>query len=116
MQKYNKGVKRRHKPTRDEETGEVKLNPFVQAQQALQSAAFSRGDREEFFTDAYGDIMVELFEAWLKTEPHCTKEREYLYHVAMALGSVKQRLVNIEMYGHNVQHQMDQDSTEESET
>jgi hypothetical protein len=76
MDKYRKGFEEKIKPKMNHETGEYKVEPFRNAQVALVT--------------------------WLKTEPHAQKEREYLYHTAMALGSVKEKLVGIEMYGSNV--------------
>ena len=101
MEKYKKRFEDKVKPKVDHEDGELKVNPFKDAQFALAKAAFVKQDREQFFSDAYADILTDLFVQWLKTEPHCTKEREYLYHVAMALGSVKERLVQIEQFGKN---------------
>ena len=48
--------------------------------------------------------MVDLFVEWLKTDPHETKSREFLYSTAMGLGSVKERLISIETYGKNIPH------------
>lgn len=101
MDKYKNGAKKRFKPTMDQRTGEYKRNPFEEAQGSLSRAIFSKKEREDFFTEAYSEIMLELFMQWIQTEPHCTKEREYLYHVVMGLGSVKERLVRIETFGFN---------------
>ena len=101
MEKYRKRFEDKIKPKVDHVDGESKVNPFRDAQFALTKAAFAKQDREQFFSDAYGDILTDLFTQWLLTEPHCTKEREYLYHVAMAMGSVKERLVQIETFGKN---------------
>ena len=101
MEKYKKRFEEKIKPKLDHEDGEMKVNPFRDAQFALTKASFAKQDREQFFSDAYADILTQLFTQWLVTEPHCTKEREYLYPVAMALGSVKERLVQIEQFGKN---------------
>ncbi len=101
MDKYKNGAKRKFKPKMDQQTGEYKVNPFVDSQQSLTRAMFSKKERDNFFTEAYSDILVDLFVQWLQTEPHCTKEREYMYHVAMGLGSVKERLIQVETYGFN---------------
>lgn len=103
MDKYKDGFERRVKPKMNHETGEYKIEPFRDAQTALGKAEFSTREREQFFGDAYGEILADLFVTWLKTEPHCSKEREFLYHTAMALGSVKEKLIGIERYGRNVQ-------------
>jgi len=102
MDKYRKGFEAKIKPKMNHETNEYKVEPFREAQVALGRAEFVHREREQFFGDAYSEILADLFVTWLKTEPHCSKEREYLYHTAMALGSVKEKLVGIEMYGNNV--------------
>ena len=104
VDKYKNGAKRKFKPKMNQQTGEYKANPFVESQEALASAMFAKKERDDFFTEAYSDILVDLFTQWLITEPHCSKEREYLYHVAMGLGSVKERIINIETYGFNQEH------------
>ena len=103
MQKYKQGIDKKVKPQLQGD-GTYRPNPFAGAQTALAKATFSKKERDEFFTEAYGDILSDLFIQWLKTEPHCTKEREYFYHVAMALGSVQERLIQVEMYGANQAH------------
>jgi len=102
MDKYRGGFEKKIKPRMDHTDGHMKVEPFREAQLALGRAEFVHREREQFFGDAYSEILADLFVAWLKTEPHCSKEREYLYHTAMALGSVKEKLVGIEMYGNNV--------------
>ena len=101
MDKYKKGANQRFKPKMDHSTGEYKQNPFADSQSALKKAVFAKRERDEFFTEAYSEILVDLFIQWLQTEPHCQKEREYMYHVAMGLGSVKEKLLQIETYGFN---------------
>jgi hypothetical protein len=104
MDKYKDGFERRVKPKMNHDTGEYKIEPFRDAQTALGKAEFSVREREQFFGEAYAEILADLFVTWLKTEPHCSKEREFLYHTAMALGSVKEKLIGIEMYGNNVKY------------
>jgi len=81
-----------------------KVHPDVLAKEALVNAEFSSRERESFFNDAYGDVLTDLFVEWLKTDPHETKSREFLYNTALALGSVKERLITIETYGKNIPH------------
>jgi hypothetical protein len=102
MDKYREVFEKRVKPRMNHETQEYKVDPFRDAQVALGKAQFVQREREQFFGEAYAEILSDLFVAWLKTETHCTKEREFLYHTALALGSVKEKLVGIEMYGNNV--------------
>ncbi len=104
MDKYRKGLEQRLKPKMNHETMEYKVEPFRDAQVALGQAQFVTREREQFFNEAYSEILADLFVTWLKTEPHCTKEREYLYSTAMALGSVKEKLVGIETYGNNLKY------------
>jgi len=103
MQKYTKSFQEKVKPRMDHSTGEYKpVEPFKDAQQALRKSTFVKVEREQFFNDAYGDILSDLFTTWLMSEPHAVKEREFLYASAMALGEVKKRLVGIETYGKNM--------------
>ena len=60
--------------------------------------------RTEFFDEVYGEVLIDLFIEWLKTDPHETKTREFLYSSAMALGSVKERMIRFETYGKNIPH------------
>jgi len=117
MDKYRQGLEKRLKPKMNHDTMEYKVEPFRDAQVALGQAQFVQREREQFFNEAYSEILADLFVAWLKTEPHCSKEREYLYSTAMALGSVKEKLVGIETYGNNVKYiqQIQKGSSAESE-
>lgn len=104
MDKYKQSFTDRIKPKMDYSSGigQVKVEPFKESQMALVKSMFAKEEREQFFSDAYGEILSDLFVAWLKTEPHATKERDFLYASAMALGSVKAKMVGIEMYGANM--------------
>ena len=88
----------------DSSFNEKKIPPQELARIALVEGTFATKEREEFFDKAYGEILVDYFEAWLKTDPHETKAREFLYDCAMALGDVKSRLMMKETYGKNVPH------------
>lgn len=104
MDKYRKVFHEKVKPKINHETGEYKVEPFRDAQKSLAESSFVKMEREQFFNDAYASILADLFTAWLKSEPHATKEREFLYASAMALGEVKGRLIAIETYGANMQY------------
>ena len=80
------------------------IHPDLKAKEALVRAEFSSRQREEFFDDAYGELLVEYFINWLKTDPHEVKTREFIYNSALALGDVKHKLINYETYGKNVPH------------
>jgi len=103
MKKYKEGLDKKVKPQLQSD-GSYRPSPFSDAKNALARATFSKKERDQFFTEAYGEILSDLFLKWLGTDAHCTKEREYLYHVAMGLGSVKERLISIETYGFNQEH------------
>ena len=93
-------------------TAEKKLkgqHPDLIAKEALVRAEFSSRQREEFFEDAYGELLVEYFINWLKTDPHETKTREFIYNSALALGDVKARLIQYETYGKNIPVMEDND-------
>jgi hypothetical protein len=84
-----------------------KVHPDLLAKEALVKAQFSSRERETFFEDAYGEILVEYFINWLKTDPHEVKTREFIYNSALALGDVKQKLIGYEIYGKNIPHMED---------
>lgn len=81
-----------------------KVHPDILAREALINAEFSMREREMFFDKVYGDLLVDYFIAWLKTEPHENKTREFIYSSALGLGDVKKRMIEIETYGRNVSH------------
>jgi hypothetical protein len=104
MDKYRDNFAGRMAPKMDYSSGigQAKIEPFKESQMALVKSMFAKEEREQFFSDVYGEILTDLFVAWLRTEPHATKERDFLYASAMALGSVKAKMVGIEMYGANM--------------
>jgi|TARA_R110001592_G_scaffold234191_2_gene491835 hypothetical protein len=77
-------------------------HPDLIAKEALVRAQFSSQQRESFFNEAYGELLVQYFTAWLGTDPHEVKTREFIYNSALSLGDVKQKLINFETYGKNV--------------
>tara|TARA_A100001015_G_C15042410_1_gene740660 strand:- start:1566 stop:1904 length:339 start_codon:yes stop_codon:yes gene_type:complete len=84
--------------------GNHKIHPEELARRAHVKGHFASKERDEFFDEAYGEVLVDYFLEWLKTEPHETKSREFLYSSAMALGSVKEKMIGFEMYGKNIPH------------
>ena len=82
----------------------TKVHPDQLAKEALVNAEFATRERESFFNHAYGEVLTDLFIEWLQTDAHETKSREFLYSTAMALGSVKEKLISIETYGRNIPH------------
>ena len=82
-------------------------HPDLAAKEALVRAEFSSRQREEFFDNVYGELLVEYFINWLKTDPHEVKTREFIYNSALALGDVKSRMIGYETYGRNVPHMED---------
>ena len=88
-------------------TAEKKLkgqHPDIVAKEALVRAEFASRERDLFFDEAYGELLVEYFINWLSTDPHEYKTREFIYNSALALGDVKQKLIGYEVYGRNVPH------------
>lgn len=82
--------------------GNHETHPEVLAQQAHTRGEFASKVMDDFFTEAYGEVLVDLFTQWLRTQPHETKTREFLYSTAMGLGSVREKLIQMETYGRNV--------------
>lgn len=79
-----------------------KQHPDVMAKEALVNAHFATQEREMFFDEAYGELLVQYFLAWIKTEPHENKTREFIYNSALALGDVKAKLIQYETLGKNI--------------
>lgn len=94
MEKYRKAGEKSLKKT----------HPDAVAKEALVNAAFASKERNEFFDNAYGELLVTYFMHWLKTDPHETKTREFIYNSALALGDVRQKLVEYETFGKNVEY------------
>ncbi len=80
----------------------TKVHPDALAKEALVKAEFASRERETFFDEVYGELLVEYFINWLKTEPHENKTREFIYNSALSLGDVKQKMIGFEMNGRNV--------------
>ena len=80
------------------------LHPDLLAKEALVKGEFASREREHFFNDAYGELLVTYFINWLQTDPHEVKTREFIYNSALALGDVKAKLIGYETYGKNVPH------------
>ena len=91
-------------------TAEKKLkgqHPDLVAKEALVRAEFSERMKEEFFNEAYGELLVDYFIQFLGTEPHENKKREFIYSCVLGLGDVKARLTQYETYGRNVPYMED---------
>lgn len=71
-------------------------------QTALLNGTTSQRFRAEFFDQVFIDVLSSYFQAWLTSAPEEVKKREYLYQSAMALGSVKETLLNMENLGRNI--------------
>ena len=112
MEKYRKTAEKRL--GNNKSYGNHKIHPEELARLAHVKGHFAAKERDEFFDEVYGEVLVDLFIEWLKTESHETKSREFLYSSAMALGSVKQKMTDFEMYGKNVPHLME-DNNDSSE-
>lgn len=97
MEKYRKAGEKNLK----------KVHPDLLAKESLIKAEFASRERNEFFDDAYGELLVTYFMLWLKTEPHESKAREFIYNSALALGDVRQKLVEYETLGKNIKYMED---------
>ena len=88
------------------------IHPDLLAKEALVKAEFSNRAREEFFNEAFGELMVDYYIKFMETEPHEHKSREFIYSCVLALGDVKNRLVQYETYGRNVPLMDNEDNDE----
>lgn len=98
MDKYTKSFRKKLSPSKPYQQKDLR----GEGQEALLKGQFAGMERETFFNQAYADILADLFTQWLQTSSDDTATREYLYTTAMALGSVKQKLINLETYGNNI--------------
>jgi hypothetical protein len=101
MDKYTEHFKKQITPQRNQRTNLNEVDMFADAQGALAKAAFANHERNEFFDMVYCDVLKDIFDAWLKSPAHCTKEREFLYTTAMALGEVKRKMTQYETLASN---------------
>ena len=85
------------------------IHPDLKAKEALVRAEFSSRMKEEFFNDAFGELMTDYYLKFMSTEPHEHKSREFIYSCVLALDDVKQRLTQYETYGANVPIMEDND-------
>jgi len=105
MEKYRESAEKRLGNKKS--YGNHKIHPEELARMAHVKGHFAAKERDEFFDEAYGEVLVDYFVEWLQTDPHETKSREFLYAAAMALGSVKEKMMGFEMYGKNIPHLME---------
>jgi hypothetical protein len=64
----------------------------------------STENRTQFFNEAYGEILFDLFLRWCQTELHEKELREALYQNTLALGSIKVKLQEYENYANNIEY------------
>lgn len=84
----------------------------------LQAMFAHRGEmavrkKDEFFDEAYAEIMLDLFMRWCQTQLHETEFRESLYQNVLALGAVSGKLAEYQMYGRNAPFLMENDEDED---
>jgi len=61
----------------------------------------AKRERDEFFDEAYAEILLDLFMRWCQTQLHESDMRESLYQNVLALGAIKGKLHEYEQYGRN---------------
>ena len=79
------------------------VDPYKTSQEWLEQAAFADRVKNDFFDKAYAEILLDIFQQWLRTGPEEQEVREYLYHVALGLGDVKNRLIGYVEVGSNIE-------------
>lgn len=72
----------------------------------LQKIFQSRGEqasrkKDEFFDEAYAEILLDLFLTWANTGLHEKDLRESLYQNTLALGAIKNKLHEYQVYARN---------------
>jgi len=89
--------------------------PHLQAMFAHRGEMAAR-KQDEFFDEAYAEIMLDLFMRWCQTQLHETEFRESLYQNVLALGAVKNKLFEYQTYGRNAPFLMENDDEDENES
>ena len=75
---------------------------------------FASKERGVFFDEAYGEILFDMFVQWVQSPVDDVSGREHLYRQALAIGSVKEKMINYETFGRNAMF-LDTDEEEEDE-
>ena len=81
--------------------GSNKRSPDLLNQEAKVRGTFASQERQQFFDEAYGNLLVDYFIEWLKTEPSDFTQRDFIYNSAKGLADVQNRLVQFEQLGLN---------------
>jgi len=87
----------------------------------LQNIMANRGEqasrkKDEFFDEAYAEILMDLFIRWSQTELHETEFRESLYQNTLALGAISMKLAEYEMQGRNAPFLAETNEDEDDES
>lgn len=91
----------------------------------LQNIFVNRGEvaqqkKDQFFDEAYAEILLDLFMRWCQTDLQEGQLRESLYQNVLALGAVRGKLAEYQMYGRNASflgmEEGDDEDSEEDET
>lgn len=74
--------------------------------------------KDEFFDEAYAEIMLDLFLRWTQTHLNEVEFRESLFQNVLALGAIKNKLVEYQRYARNapflMENEQDEDEGNES--
>jgi len=71
---------------------------------AVSMGDFSNKEQTSFWNEAYGDILFDVFKAWLNTSHDDSGQREYLFNTAMALGQVREKLAGMSHVSNNIRY------------
>ena len=86
--------------------------PHLQAMFAHRGEVSAR-KRDEFFDEAYAEIMLDLFLRWTQTQLNETELRESLFHNVLALAAIKNKLAEYEMYARNAPFLLENEEEED---
>lgn len=86
----------------------------------LQSVMAHRGKvaddaYEHLFSQAHSEIMLDLFLRWAQTDLGETELRESLYQNVLALGAVRNKIVEFSQYGRNAPFILESANEEEED-
>ena len=72
--------------------------------ESITMGEFASRERSNFFDSISGEIMVDLFEQWRNTTVDEYNTREHIYHTALALQAIKDRMIEKEILGKNIKN------------
>jgi len=95
--------------------GELEMRKPHFAQMYINKGEEAGRKRDQFFDDAFVEIMMDLFQRWIQTELHEVQLRESLYQNVLALGAVNGKLDEYQTYARNAAFLIENETKEDED-